>query len=423
MKFNLKEYKLSEVSVLITDGTHSTHKRVDNGFLLATIKDMSNDSIDFEECRKISFKDYEILKKNNCVPKIDDVLFAKDGSILKEVFVNKQSDFAITSHIALVRVNEEFLIPEYLKYYLSDKNIKKDIVANYSSGSVIPSIILKDLNKLIVKIPNINIQKSIVKILESIDIKIKVNSKINKNLGELAEILYKRWFVDFEFPNEEGKPYKSSGGEMIDSELGSIPKGWEIVVLGEILKENIRGISPIYTKDTVSGVPVINQRCLRNHTIIDEAVQYHDNKIKNAKLNYYHNEWDVLVNSMGVGTLGRVSVSGLTTNNLVHSCISILRHNHKVKNGFFSLLMLSLENRFKEMGEGTTGQTSLSNKEIGKIKVIIPSILIQDKINKSYVDIILKIDINNLENKKLSKLRDLLLPKLMSGEIEVPDME
>lgn len=303
-------------------------------------------------------------------------------------------------------------------YYLLASNIK-DII-NVESGSVFGSINKKTIELLKFKIPEFQEQEAIANILSSLDDKIELNNKINKNLEELAQTIYKRWFVDFEFPNEDGEPYKSSGGEMVESEFGVIPIGWKISLLDEITDFNKRGISPVYTNDK-HGIPVINQRCVRNHTIIEEAVQFHDIYKKEFSKEMYHKAWDVLINSMGVGTLGRVSVSSVPHNRLIHSCITILRAKRDiVLEPFFSYLILSLEEKLIKMGEGTTGQTSLNNKLLGKINVIVPKIDQQANFSRIVNYLQQKIDINYRENIRLSNIRDNLLPKLMSGEIEVP---
>lgn len=327
-------------------------------------------------------------------------------------------DTYINQSIVAVRCNPKIAHDMFVYYNINNRY--NELRAISDGHSIRGSLTTKLIKGLDISLPSLQEQKAIANILSSLDDKIELNNKINKNLEEMAQTLYKQWFIDFEFPNEDGESYKSSGGEMIESELGLIPKGWEVVRLGDILSLNKRGLAPKYTDDLSIGIPVINQRCIRNHTIIEEAVQYHDNTRKLAKEFQYHKEWDVLVNSMGVGTLGRVSVSSMSDNRLVHSCVTILRSNEKVKKEVFAQIMLSLEPTFTAMGEGSTGQTSIKNKLIDEIKIILPSRSIQKVIAEIFNDIQSKIDVNYNESMKLAKTRDILLPKLMSGEIEAP---
>lgn len=347
-------------------------------------------------------------KKSICVSCIGNIGYV--GFTNNESISNQQINSIIP--------NEEY-DSDYVYYLMKNS---WPIFKSLENQSTTVSILNKShFSALKVRVTKNNVkQKAIANILSSLDDKIELNNKINKNLEEMAQALYKQWFVDFEFPNEDGEPYKSSGGDMIESELGLIPKGWGVVRLGDILSLNKRGLAPKYTDDLLQGIPVINQRCIRNHTIIEEAVQYHDNNQKVAKEYQYHKEWDVLVNSMGVGTLGRVSVSSRADNKLVHSCVTILRSNDKISNEIFAQIMLSLEPTFTAMGEGSTGQTSIKNNLINEIKIVLPSRSIQLRIESLLRDIQTKIDINYLESKNLSETINRLLPKLMSGEIEVP---
>jgi type I restriction enzyme S subunit len=124
---------------------------------------------------------------------------------------------------------------------------------------------------------------------------------------------------------------------------------------------------------------------------------------------------------MGVGTLGRVAISSIMHPKIVHSVITILRPNQSIiSKAIFSYAMLNLEDVFIQMGEGSTGQTSLSNTYLGQLKIVVPPVKIQEKLEPVLRSIQETIDQNYLENNKLIQIRDLLLPKLMNGEIKVP---
>ena len=406
-----KEYYLSELCDLITDGTHSTHKEQLNGKPLATIKDMTGNGINFNSCRMISEEDFNRLKTSNCVPIIDDLLFAKDGSMLKEIFVNKQKEFAITSHIALIRTKKEILEPLYLKYYLSNKSIKDDIISNYSSGSVIPSLILKDINKFQISIPNKKIQLEIVEILSSIDDKIELNHKINKTLEELAKTLYKHWFVDFEFPNEEGKPYKSSGGEMVESELGIIPKGWEVKKVSELFVF-IGGSQPPKSEHIYEAKDGY-VRFLQNRDYRDNS--NHLTYIKVAKRNKLAEKYDILMDKYGeVGQI-RFGLEG-AYNVALAKIEPVDSVDLEYLRGYFSQKSITtyLENSSIASTRGSLNATTFTG-----LKVPYPS----NELRFSFSGIqfkTLELILNfKSQNQQLSTLRDLLLPKLMSGEIEV----
>src|SRR5690554_3946677 len=164
--------------------------------------------------------------------------------------------------------------PQYMRYWFRSRQFR-DYIDSTVSMTTRANLNMAILSAIKIDLPDLNTQKAIANILSSLDDKIELNNKINKNLEELAQTLYKHWFVDFEFPNEEGLPYKSSGGKMVESELGLIPEGWIVKTISDITTFNKRGYAPSYTEnDEPTGIPVINQRCVRNHTIIEEAVRY-----------------------------------------------------------------------------------------------------------------------------------------------------
>lgn len=144
--------------------------------------------------------------------------------------------------------------PLYVYYKLKTINLK-----NFATGSSVPTLNRNHLDSIDVNIHDKEKQKKQIFILEKIDKKINLNRQIIANLEELSQTLFKRWFVDFEFPDENDNPYKSSGGEMIDSELGEIPSGWQVGVLSD-MTEIIMGQSPksdTYNNNKV-GLPLLN---------------------------------------------------------------------------------------------------------------------------------------------------------------------
>ena len=130
-------------------------------------------------------------------------------------------------------MNESIVNPRILKYYTHSKPYF-DWVKSFDTGGTRGNINAKTYGDMPIHLPPISVQNRIVEILGVIDDKIENNRRINDNLEQQAQALYKQWFVDFEFPNEEGKPYKSSGGKMVDSELGQIPEGWRAGTLSDL---------------------------------------------------------------------------------------------------------------------------------------------------------------------------------------------
>ncbi len=371
------------------------------------------------ELEYVDDQTFELIKRY--IVDSGDIILAIVGNTIGLVsLIGKSLNKASLTENCVKLIDLKSVKPEFIYYYLiteaGQNEIKSKIV-----GTSQPKLPIYGVQDIKIPVLPLNEQDEIVSTLSSLDDKIEVNNQINKTLENMAQAIFKQWFVDFEFPNEDGEPYRSSGGEMVESELGMIPKGWEIVELCNIVLENRRGFAPSYNKNDI-GIPVINQRCIRNHTIIEEAVKYHDNEVKKASEDVYHKPFDVLINSMGVGTLGRVSqVSKVEEERIVHSCITILRANKDIIEPIILGHMIkNLEAVIEMMGTGSTGQTSLNNKNLGMLKVVLPPISIQNEISVLLTKFLNKIDQNNIESNKLVQIRDSLLPKLMSGEIRVP---
>lgn len=408
---SFREYTFDEICEVITDGSHFSPKSVNIGKYMASVKDMGDYGFDFRECRKISAEDYDKLVKLGCSPQKGDVLIGKDGArYLEDVFIfNQDEEVVLLSSIAIMRVKKEILYPHYLYYFLCDKENKKNIKNNYGSGSAIPRMVLKDFKKVPISIPNLEQQKSIIDILISIDNKFKVNNQINKTLESMAQTLFKHWFVDFEFPNEDGEPYKSSGGEMVESELGLIPKGCEVGTLSSIA-EITMGQSPKGSSYNEQG---LGEVLYQGRT--DFGERFPIRRLYTTEPNRMAKSGDVLMSVRA--PVGDINFA------YEDCCIGRGLCAIRNKNGYGSYmyyLMLSLKDRLNIYnGEGTVFG-SINKDALNNLSIIKPRNSVIDKFDK----LVLALDQQYLclveQNRRLSIIRDTLLPKLMSGEIRVP---
>ena len=232
-----KESKLGDVCLKITKGT--TPSTIGNDFTEKGINFYRSECLteskylDKAKVRYIDIETHEKMKRSQL--QADDILFSMAGAFLGKTCIVKKEDIPanINQASALIRLDNRYADKDYIYYYLNQRAMVS-YINNSSSQSAQPNINLKQIGELVIKLPSLKEQKAIANILSSLDEKIELNNQMNKTLEEIAQALFKRWFIDFEFPNEDGEPYKSSGGEMIDSELGMIPKGWEVKSLREI---------------------------------------------------------------------------------------------------------------------------------------------------------------------------------------------
>lgn len=291
-------------------------------------------------------------------------------------------------------------------YYLLKNNI--DIIENHANGSTFKEISGSVMKSLEFGIPSLREQKAIAHILSTLDDKIEVNNEINKTLENMAQVIFKQWFVDFEFPNEEGAPYKTGGGEMIKSEIGMIPKGWEVVQFRDIFRfvkgKKPKTIAECEFKDSEKylTIDVLN----RNSVLFCSK-----EKVIEA------NSEDVLMvmdgASSGAVYFGQKGVVASTLAKL--ELIS-----QKVSNQFLFYAIKYFENDIKTH---TTGSAiPHTDKEYAyRLMIALPNdISLQTKIDDLLRDISDTFIAREQENAVLKATRDTLLPKLMSGEIRVP---
>ena len=301
---------------------------------------------------------------------------------------------------------------------------------NVCNTTVQATLNLGDLKGLPLSIPDIKEQKAIAHILGTLDDKIELNRKTNETLEAMAKALFKSWFVDFDpvRAKAEGRPTGLPAeisdlfpDSFEDSELGEIPSGWKCSPLADRAIYLSRGVSPAYCEE--GGVLVLNQKCVRDSRISFEKARRHDTTRKQI-VGREVRRFDALVNSTGVGTLGRVAMMPICQEEVVvDSHVTVVRGSNEQESFFISSTLLNRQTEIEALGEGSTGQTELSRVVLGSVPVIFPSpqlisayfdfaFIIQDKIEK-----------NDQASVVLASARDALLPKLISGEIRIPDAE
>jgi type I restriction enzyme S subunit len=215
---------LEEVLETIIDYRGKTPKKTKAGIPLVTAKIVKNGSI-LEPTEFISEDDYDSWMTRG-FPQSGDLVLTTEAP-LGEVAILDSKKIALAQRIVTLRGKTDLLSNHYLKYFFQS-DIGQYTLKAKMSGTTITGIKQSELRKINILQPPFHEQKAIAEILSSLDEKIELNRRMNKTLEEMGKALFKRWFVDFEFPNEDGKPYKSSGGKMVDSELGEIPEGWKV---------------------------------------------------------------------------------------------------------------------------------------------------------------------------------------------------
>lgn len=273
-------------------------------------------------------------------------------------------------------------------------------ISSLSKGTTVRMITKDAVESYKFSCPPLSTQKVIVDILNSLEEKIELNNKINQELETLAQTLFKHWFIDFEFPNENGEPFKSSGGEMVDSELGEIPKGWNVENLCEELKI-VYGKNLPTTKLEVSGYDVFG-----GNGIIGK---YHS---------YLYEDPQVLIACRGAAS-GKINISNrksfVTNNSLV------LDFTNSPSIQFTYLKYWSLFQDFSKCVSGSA-QPQITIDNLKSYLILVPNKNLVQIFTDTLSSTLEKINELNFESNQLEQLRDTLLPKLISGELEINEI-
>ncbi|GEB77381.1 restriction endonuclease subunit S [Sporolactobacillus inulinus] len=321
----------------------------------------------------------------------------------------------------------------YLYYNLACDRFFDFVMAG-AKGTKMPRGDKDHIMKYELMLPSIDCQKFIADILSTLDQKIQINSKINQNLEATAQAIFKHWFVDFEFPNEEGKPYKSSGGEMVDSELGLIPKGWKLGFFKHLITSVVGGD---WGRTTCQGNYTHKVNVVRGADIPEISVGNKGNVPTRFILekNYERKalrKGNLVVEISGgspTQSTGRITYisqdvlkkfdSDLVCTNFCR--VLTLNHSSFIEFVYLYWQQLYDSGVFFLYENGTTGIKNLDIDSVLKnYSIIQPPDKIIDNFHQTLKDIYKKIQVIGEENTKLSMVRDTLLPKLMSGEIRVP---
>ena len=298
-------------------------------------------------------------------------------------------------------INDEVADYEFVYYTLKNDYTTLASLANGGAQQNLNAQIIKDY---VLKMPSLADQRRIASILSSLDRKIELNNKINADLEEMAQAIFKNWFVDFE-------PFKD--GKFVDSELGMIPEGWKVGTLGDITKNksakvkernDVKVLSPVTTGELVLSEEYFTKQVFSSSIAKYKIVNKGDFAYNPARVN--------------IGSLGRNEFD-------FDGCVSPVYVVFSVLDGYENYFDLFRKTDFFKDSVASLAiggvRQSLSYDDLSLIETIIPSENIVEKFNNLYNQMKKTIKANKLENSRLSLLRDTLLPRLMSGELEVPE--
>ena len=392
---------LNNLCLNITDGEHGTIQNDNDGrYFLLSNKNIINGQIIISDAdRRINKESFSKINKRTKLEN-GDLVISTVGVLGKLAIIKAENlNYDFQRSVGIVKCDEKKINTKYLYYYLNTQFVQNRL-NHLSKGAVQKCLFISDLKNLEIDFPDLPTQQKIASVLSALDDKIELNNRINAELEAMAKTLYDYWFVQFDFPNIEGKPYKTSGGKMVYNETlkREIPEGWEVKTVGNILDKN-KATNKINAKEylNMGKIPVIDQSTNFICGFTNDESSLITTKEKPAIVFGDHTRILKLINFDFARGADGTQILFSKIENMPQFLL------------YYSLLKIDLSNygyarHFKFLKEQNL---LIPKKEIAKE--------FNDLVKSYYVKIY-----NNLkQNQELSALRDWLLPMLMNGQVKV----
>lgn len=407
LKEGWRRVKLGEVAEILNGYAFKANDFKEIGVPVIKIKNITPPKVKLEDVQFVSEELYNEKIKYSLI--YNDILISMTGShasqpnsvvgrVARIKEINRKA--LLNQRVGKIYPKNEECNQSFLYYYLSQDFIKFELAASAGGSASQANINHNQIKELEISFPPLETQEKIASILSALDDKIEINNEMNKTLEEMAQTLFKRWFIDFDFPNENGEPYRSSGGKMVDSELGEIPEGWEVEELGKISTLSAGGDKPqSFSKIQTS----------------DYTIPIYSNGVENEGLYGFTNEAKIFEKGITVsarGTIGYICLRQVPYVPIVR-LVSIVPNINILSSEYLYYYLKKVEIH----STGTT-QQQLTVPQFKRTKILIPNFEVLKIFTGKVESMINLLEKNKSENKSISLIRDTLLPKLMSGEIE-----
>lgn len=458
---NWKQVVLEDALDALIDYRGKTPKKVDKGIPLITAKVVKSGRI-LPMDEFIADEDYESWMVRG-IPQISDIVVTTEAP-LGEVAQIKNANVALAQRIVTLRGKVDFLENDFLLFLMQSDFVQNQLEAR-ATGSTVKGIKQSELRKIILPIPPIVEQKCIGKILSDLDDKIHLNNQINQTLESIAQAIFKSWFIDFDpvrakiAAKQEGKDPELAAmcaisgkseteleqmakddfaelqataalfpEEFVESELGEVPRGWEILDIDKTTSLIIdhRGKTPkkLGSDWSDTGITVLSAKHIKDGYIVNrEQLRFVDTELYNKWMKEELEEGDILLTSEG--PMGEMYYLASDEKYCLSQRLYALRANTDLISSAFLYFWLLSPYAKSDMNGRATGTTvvGIRQSELRKVKVLTPPKKICDLFNEKVKANLKQIALNNNKSVDLAHIRDILLPKLLSGEIDVSDFQ
>lgn len=415
-----KYIELGEVAEVMNGYAFKSSEFTEEGIPVVKIKNIIPPNISLEDVQYVSEEMYH--KKNSYALNHGDILISMTGSGVNQIAsaVGKVGRFnlnqkaLLNQRVGKIYVSDKTKYDEdFLYYVLSQQDIRYTLASSAGGSANQANINPTQIKQLKIPFPPLDIQKKIGYFLKKIDEKIVVNQSIISILENILKELFKKWFIDFEFPNEQGLPYRSSGGEMAESELGEIPKGWYVGSIEDICN---LGTEKVNLDKVDVEFDYIGLEHMPQGSIALNQWESSD-KVSGVKTKF--NKRDILFGKLRpyFKKVGLAAIDGVCSTDIL-----VMRPKNFYEYVF--LVNQLTQDKFIEYTTSTATGTRMPRSgwnQISKYKIVIPSKNLLNNFNEKVLPMLQIIQQLIHENNSLSELRNTLLPKLLSCEIEIPD--
>ncbi|OYT97317.1 MAG: type I restriction endonuclease subunit S [Pseudomonas sp. PGPPP3] len=423
--------KLSELCLKITDGAHQSPKSVTTGKPMASVKDLTRFGVDISNARLISEEDFNVLIKQGCKPEVGDVLIAKDGNSALDTVcsVDAELDAVLLSSVAILRPDKSKVLTSYLKYYLSSADVIDYLKSNFISGAAIPRVVLKDFKKADIRVPPLPEQETIASVLEALDSRIKVLRETNATLEAIAQALFKSWFVDFDPVRAKAEGLEPQAMDaptaalfpdsFEESQLGLVPKGWRVGVLSDCCERVESGGTPKRTAPEYWGgeVPWLTSGEVRKPIVLNTKEKITELGVNQSSAKIWPQGTTVV--AMYGATAGEVCLlANPSTAN--QACCGLIP---RVYSRAFTFICARRERAALASKSSGSAQQNLNKGLVSNHPVLLPPkevLSVFEDVAGAALDGWIA---SEQQTQTLTQLRDTLLPRLISGQLRLPDAE
>ncbi|EMO3696076.1 MULTISPECIES: restriction endonuclease subunit S [Acinetobacter] len=450
--------KLNEAGVTLIDCDHKTPAAQTSGYPYIGIPQLKNGHIRLDGARLISEEDF-VLWTKKAKPKHNDVILSRRCNPGESAYVPEGLEIALGQNLVLLRSDGSVIYPPFLRWLVQGNEWWEQVNKFLNVGAVFDSLKCKDIPNFNLTIPSLKEQKRITDILSSLDNKIELNNKVNQTLESITQAIFKSWFIDFDpvrakiaakqngedpelaamcaisgksqeelqqMPEEDLTELRATVAlfpdELVESELGEVPKGWEILDIDKTTSLIIdhRGKTPkkLGSDWSDTGITVLSAKHIKDGYIVNrEQLRFVDTELYNKWMKEELEEGDILLTSEG--PMGEMYYLASDEKYCLSQRLYALRANTDLISSAFLYFWLLSPYAKSDMNGRATGTTvvGIRQSELRKVKVLTPPKNICDLFNEKVKANLKQIALNNNKSVDLAHIRDILLPKLMAGDL------